>query len=382
MPRKLKGIRGMRKILPICIIALLLCSASISIQVLAQNIEKKQEAGSAFDYSKLSIEKKQAIVEKAFDDYLSGKTDKLIVPGAKQGNSPIIDAKIAINYSYRPDFSNVSLGKNNDVSINTITPGETSRYTSWPCSAEWPASIVYVGAGGSASYTTSILATSVDGVIHPSALQNMQDQELFVMHLWGTGSAGENDIVFQKDPYNLNNIWVRWYLGGLNNSHGNGIEDCYVRTRSLSKDHEYSIYVKAVNPSGIYYNQVEFCVFDLTDFVWYIDPYTLTSTTSMDRADMALEQFYRESSPPGLTMQWRSVTNFHVYNQNLGRMNLLQSGYVNEYLISGVNNAYFHDFSYYFEPNAQATFYMTNTLGVFILPIHKLLKPHLRGFYI
>lgn len=355
----------MRKILSMCIIVLLICAIS-STPVMARGIENVQNSGDHTDYSKLSTDKKLAIVEKAFNDYLSGKIDRLIIPGAKPGNvKPFQVRNNPFNYINKPDFENYS-SKEGIITVNTALPNETN-YKWWPATETWPGSVLYLGAGGRSLENVPFdqYASSVDGVIYPESLQNIQDQERFVMHHWGTGTSGENDIMFWKYEGQPNLVHVTWFMGGYNNRYGHGLDDCYVRTYNLSKDHVYSIYVKTVNPSSLNYNKVEFCIFDVTDFVWYLEQIPLATTASIDRADIALEQFYRGISPPGLTLKWRNVENFHIYNQTNARVNLAQWGFVYEYIYPGVSNAYYHDYSYYFEPNAQAKYYLTRYTGTY-----------------
>jgi hypothetical protein len=58
--------------------------------------------------------------------------------------------------------------------------------------------------------------------------------------------------------------------------------------------------------------------------------------------------------------QWRKISAFHVYDQYRRCVDLTQSGFVLEWLTTGVQTAYYHDYKQYTGVrNGDGTFYMT-----------------------
>ena len=241
------------------------------------------------------------------------------------------------------------------VGIQSITKGETLPYSSG-YSDNYAAT--YIGACGASSRTPSILASSVYARISSRSLANLQTDEILALHLWSKAVNGyqpENDIVIGRNWSNANYVDFTIFISA--NSYP------WMKTISCPASHEFSIYIRTVNPRGTSYNRLEFSVYDITARKYYTYQYVLPATQTMDGADIALEKFYQDDEArPGQVLQWRTISAFHVYDQYRRCVNLLQSGFVCEWLTPGVQTAYYHDYkSYAGVRNGDGTFYMTRS---------------------
>jgi hypothetical protein len=131
----------------------------------------------------------------------------------------------------------------------------------------------------------------------------------------------------------------------------------------------YAMYIMAHNPSGKNFNRLEFSVYDINTGGYYDRVKNSPVTQQMNIVDMALEKYYyhdgNDNEYPPTTVVWKWIYNFHVYDYNIQRFDLLHNGYVSEvytpdYVNNVVGNYDYADFTTYFDvPNAQATLYMT-----------------------
>ncbi len=214
----------------------------------------------------------------------------------------------------------------------------------------------YIGAGGAYSRTPSVVAASVYTRINAGSLYNMQSGEILVLHFWGTSPDGnwqENDIVVGRNQANAAYADFTIYVSAYANP--------WVKTVTLPANHAFTMSIRTVYPSGSYYKKLEFSVADANTGKAYTYQYALPAWQAMDSADIALEKNYGAGEQrPGLVKQWRSVSQFRVYNQYGRLMNLQQSGFVTEWTTSGVQTAYYHDYSGYGGvANSLGTFYLT-----------------------
>ncbi len=250
------------------------------------------------------------------------------------------------------------------VGIQSITRGETLPYISG-YSDNYAAT--YIGACGVSSRTPSVLASSVYARISSKSLANMQYDEILALHLWSKAVNGyqpENDIVIGRNWSNANYVDFTIFISAYSYP--------WLKTISCPASHEFSIYIRTVNPRGSNFNRLEFSVYDMTARKYYTYQYVLPATQTMDGADIALEKFYQDDEArPGLVRQWRTASAFHVYDQYNRCVNLLQSGFVSEWLTSGVQTAYYHDYkSYAGVRNGDGTFYMTRVGAGSAYPPH------------
>jgi hypothetical protein len=329
----------LKKIASIGLITVLLFSACFSIVAVAQN-----------DYSNVNS--------------LQSTTDKISTAagGAGQvypGHAPAGYARVLL-----PGRSGQWTAAAGSVGVQSITKGETLPYSSG-YSTNYAAT--YIGACGACSRTPSILASSVYARIGSKSLANMQTDEILALHLWAKAVNGyqpENDIVIGRNWSNANYVDFTFFISAYNYP--------WLKTITCPANHEFSIYIRTVNPKGTTYNRLEFSVYDITAGKTYTYQYVLPSTQTMDGADIALEKFYQDDEArPGPVLQWRTVSAFHVYDQYKRCVNLLQSGFVCEWLTPGVQTAYYHDYkSYSGVRNGDGTFYMTRSVAGSTYPPH------------
>lgn len=225
----------------------------------------------------------------------------------------------------------------------------------------------YIGAGGAYSRTPSILASSVYARINAASLKNMQRGEILVLHFWGKSLDGnwqENNIVIGGNQVNAAYVDFTIYISAYSSP--------WVKKITLPASHSFTLYIKTIYPSGAYYKRLEFSVYDITTSRSYTYQYALPATQVMDSADIALEKAYSTGEQrPGLVQQWRSVSQFRVYNQYGRLMDLVQSGFVTEWTTSGVQTAYYHDYAYYSGvKNSLGTFYLTRYPVNSAYPLH------------
>ena len=239
------------------------------------------------------------------------------------------------------------------IDKQSVVAAETLPYTACD-NPDYAAT--YIGAGGAYSRTPSVLAASVYARINPGSLNNMQSGEILVLHLWGQSQDGnwqENDIVAGGNQANPAYVDFTIYVSAYASP--------WVKTVTLPASHAFTMSIRTVSPSGSYYKKLEFSVTDANTGKSYTYQYALPAWQVMDSADIALEKNYKAGEQrPGLVRQWRSVSQFRVYNQYGRLMNLQQSGFVTEWTTSGVQTAYYHDYSGYGGvANSLGTFYLT-----------------------
>jgi hypothetical protein len=331
------------------ILAMLLCSACFSVAATAQNAEMSGY------FLTPAIDTKISLLDNTLGDYLSGSASQWILPGAKSGEESVYEGHAPTGYVnlLPPGRSGDSLAATGEFSVQSINPRETLPYTAG-ISADYAAT--YIGACGVCSRTPSVLASSVYARLSPQSLVNLQAGEILVLHQWGkvvNDVLPENDIVIGRNWTRTGYVDFTIFISAYANP--------WVKTISCPASHVFNIYIKTVNPKGTSYNRLEFCVYDVTARKSYTYQYVLPVTQTMDGADMALEKYYADGEQrPGLVQQWRTVTAFHVYDQYQRCVDLSKSGFVCEWLTSGVETAYYHDYKYYgWYRNGDGTFYMT-----------------------
>jgi hypothetical protein len=276
--------------------------------------------------------------------YLSGTRNQL--------NTAPVSGDASVSAGHAPP-GYVRKQRPGSVSIMSINPQETLPYGSG-ISPNYAAT--YIGAAGVSSRTPSVLASSVYARVGSQSIANLQSGEILVLHQWGklvNGFQPENDIVIGRNWTKAGYVDFTIYISAYGNP--------WVRTITCPASHTYSIYIKAVNPIGTRYSRLEFCVYDASALKSYVYQLALPASQTMDGADVALEKYYADNEPrPGKLLQWRTVSAFHVLDQNRHYVNLAQSGFVLEWLTSGVQTAYYHDYKYYSGVrNGDGTFYLT-----------------------
>ncbi len=331
------------------VIAVLLYGVCLSGAAMAQQNDSKVTV------SPQSIDQKSALLDNALSDYLSGKTVQLTLPGGRSGEGPVYDGHAPPGYVdiLPPGRSDQPVSMAGNAGILSINPRETLPYTAG-ISQDYAAT--YIGACGVGSRTTSLLASSVYAKLSPQSVANLQFGEILVLHQWGktvNDVLPENDIVIGRNWTKTGNVDFTIYISAYANP--------WVKTISLPATHTFSIYIKTVNPKGTSYSRLEFCVYDVSAMRSYTCQYALPAAQTMDGADIALEKYYQSTEQrPGLVRQWRTVTAFHVYDQYKRCVDLAQAGFVCEWLTSGVETAYYHDYKYYVGTrNGEGTFSMT-----------------------
>ena len=327
----------------------LLCGACFSVAATAQKSNVADTGPGQ------SIDAKITLLDQALSNYLAGKADQLFVPGGKPGNEPVYEGHAPPGYVdiLPPGRSGQPLARTDSFSVLAINPRETLPYTAG-ISPDYAAT--YIGACGVSSRTPSLLASSVYARLSPQSVANLQSGEILVLHQWGkvvNNVYPENDIVIGRNWTKPGNVDFTIYISAYSNP--------WVKTISLPSTHTFTIYIKTVNPKGTGYNRLEFCVYDVTAMKSYTYQYALPATQTMDGADIALEKYYQSTElRPGLIRQWRTVTAFHVYDQYKRYVDLAKAGFVCEWLTSGVQTAYYHDYKYYSGVrNGDGTFSMT-----------------------
>lgn len=331
------------------VIAVLLYGVCLSGAAMAQQYDSKVTV------SPQIIGQKSVLLDNALSDYLSGKTIQLTLSGGRPGDGPVFDGHAPPGYVdiLPPGRSNQPVVMTSSPGILSINPRETLPYTAG-MSQDYAAT--YIGACGVCSRTTSLLASSVYAKLSPQSLANLQLGEILVLHQWGKNVNDvqpENDIVIGRNWTKTGYVDFTIYISAYGNP--------WVKTISLPATHSFSIYIKTVNPKGTSYSRLEFCVYDVSTMRSYTYQYALPAAQTMDGADIALEKYYQSTEQrPGLVRQWRTVTAFHVYDQYKRCVDLLQAGFVCEWLTSGVETAYYHDYKYYAGiRNGDGTFSMT-----------------------
>jgi hypothetical protein len=326
----------------------LLCGVCLSGAALAQKDD------TILSSSPQSIATNTDLLATASSNYLSGNAAQLSAPGVQPGDTPVYEGHAPAGFvDILPPGKSCQPATTGSFSVLAINPRETLPYTSG-VSTDYAAT--YIGACGVCSMTPSLVASSVYARFSPQTLTNLQSGEILVLHQWGAyvnGFLPENDIVIGRNWTKTGNVDFTIYISAYGNP--------WVKTISLPVTHTFSIYIKTVNPRGTSYSRLEFCVYDVSTMRSYTYQYALPAAQTMDGADIALEKYYQGTEQrPGTVSQWRTVTAFHVYDQYKRCVDLLQAGFVCEWLTSGVETAYYHDYKYYVSTrNGDGTFSMT-----------------------
>lgn len=324
--------------------------------------------------SNMSIEQRKAIGEKAISEYLSGKIDKLNIPGFTKYDGPFYYGR-EFNISHNPNLKNGTvIGYLQPTSSNgLITPySVTTGLPIYTCNAvpSIPYSNTYFKFGGTGTEAGIILpdqskrVTAIGATIDTNSLGSMQPgtnsvSEIFVLHLWGDPNIlqTENDIVMGKDPNIPNMIDYTPYLSELNG---------YQTSIPIPVGHQVSVYIKAYTPAGgTTYSKIEMGMADYDTMEMYTFVYNLPYDANAYVGDTALEHAYDANlSGTGTLNQHRIATNFYAYDQNQQNMNLLRTGYIVDmrcYYPTGsgilrTHNGYSYQLDDYFAPNGHGTF--------------------------
>lgn len=352
----------MRKIITICITAILLCSV-IAVLVQAQNANTLTNNLTA---SKDATN--QDVVNKAIQDYLSGKTKEFYVPGSIKA-----DVSQKVPYIICDDLPVTSFIRLTDKkATNLISPMGTGsgllleQYDSpGHCNT-------YIVFGKDIPTANSVYPNSVSGRVNcysnlmdaSGQTENRFDQ--FTMHYYGqnpyTHAFSENVIQAVRVG---NTVTFNFMVNGqFTSDHFQG-----------PASNTYAIYMKVNNPSGTTYNEVEFDVYDINRGM---DFNLKKSTQTFDKfwVDMALEKRYNndgtDNDCPPSTIVWKWITNFVVYDRTQTPIDLLHTGKVVETYMPSVENPLagnqdyvdFYDYTimyptYQLIPNGIAEMYMT-----------------------
>ncbi len=190
----------MRKIITIGTIAILLCSV-IAVLVQSQSVPTTSNTDSNGIQSNtinntwfmsLSGDERAALGQKAIDDYLSGKTDKLVIPGGTVIVPPMTPPPKDLQLpdvwrnAPRPDFSNASPIKS-QTRFSQVSPLYTTQRL--PCvynETGIPYIATYVGFGGMPDFGPNV--TSVEAKFnfaYPNTLSYLGNygKEIYVLHL-------------------------------------------------------------------------------------------------------------------------------------------------------------------------------------------------------
>jgi len=363
----------MRKIISTCIIAIVLCS-TMGIFAIAQNTNKSitdTNTLTSVDVSSLTIDQRQALVNQAFADRLSGKTDKLNVPGFSNFTEIYPGHPVGMPLPPRPDTDNATaIGYAYPTSsIDAITPLDaTSGLPIVPQISNplYQYSNTYFQFGGSDNVLQDKTKTAMSGdaIIDTSTLNNMitsPSYEMLVLHMWGDGQhgGGEDDIVIAKNQTVPNTIDFTVFISQYYSKQ-------WVTTIPIPVGHRVGIYIMAVNPSGSNYQTLEYSIYDLTAGQGITQDYTLSHRQTACKSDITLEHYYPQGlyGATGLNLI-RTVTNFHAYDQYQHVMNLLQTGLIAD--LASYNppdyatnlrchNGYSYQLTDYFTTNGQGLF--------------------------
>lgn len=365
----------MRKIIAICVIAIVLCNI-MSVFAYAQNTNKSitdKNILTSADISKLSVDQRQILVEQAFADRLSGKTDKLIVPGFTNFTKIYSGHPVGMPLPPRPNTENaIAIGyayptsSTGGITPLVVTSGLPIVPQISTVSDQYSNTYFQFGGYDNVLPDKTKAALSGSAVIDTSTLNNMITSpayEMLVLHMWGDGryhNGGEDDIVIAKNQTVPNTIDFTVYIGQFYPTN-------WTTTIPIPVGHRVAIYIMAVPPtSGAYYQTLEYDIYDLTAGHGFNQDYTLSQPQMACKADITLEHSYPQGvyGATGLNLV-RTATNFHAYDQYNNVMNLLQTGLIvdmasynpPDYLTNlRCHNGYSYQLTDYFTANGQGLF--------------------------
>lgn len=369
----------MRKILTVGIIAILLCSV-IAVLVQAQSVPTTSMADTNSIqtttinnswFMSLSVDERMALGQNAIDNYLSGKTEKLVIPGGTIVVPPQTPPPNGLRVPDvwrnvpRPDFSNTSLIKS-QPQLSKTPPGDVSPlYTTkrLPCTGNYSSDIyiaTYVGFGGMPNFGTNVSSVEAKfNFAYPNTLSYLGagDKEIYVLHLWGNNQSGgggsENNLYLMRDLSNTNKIdFFYWAV------------DKQIFLAQLPQTDRVMGYIKALTPMGSSaYTQIEICVYDATTGTWY-QPANINTAVPQwaNVGDVALECVGDYTQHLN---NWKVAENFKAYSVSQIPKDLYQTGHVFYYYTPSPSSpyawsAYYFDPEMYFGvPNAQANIFIT-----------------------
>jgi len=305
------------------------------------------------------------------NDYLSGKTDELVIPGATKIDVTLTPLKTPPikKLAPAPDYLNAAL----------ITPAQQADRLSKLNMVQADSVWLPVYAGDSGNYSATYLQFGGPGYGTNASCANAQFNyaynglanlappgEIFVMHMWGKNQTiitpsdaniTEDNIVIGRNAANQNLVDFTLYMSGFSDTPWRG------NIVTLPINHRISAYIMALNPQGSSgYNQIQVCVFDADQMTWYQPPNINTPYPQYANVvDMALET---TSNYAAMLNQWRTAENFIAYDVNQNNINLAQTGrvfywYTPNRVLPIVNNAYYFDPYDYLTTNGKANIFIT-----------------------
>lgn len=334
---------------------------------------------------KLSLDERSAIADKAINDYLSGKTRELVIPGAKKVVVPqILPAKQPnLPRVPAPDYVNATrIQSKGELSPTGYGEWLPAFYNVSPVYSATYLQFGGPGYGTNASCANAKFNYAYTGSDHGLPALGPSAAEIFVMHLWGQNltqitpsDAGitENNIVITRN-WTLSNTVDFWYYSS---GYGNDGYRFLIATQ-LPITHRISADIMALNPQGSsVYTQIQVCVFDATTMTWYQPNNINTPHTQIANVvDMALEA---TSSYTANLAKWRVAESYVAYNVNQNVVNLLQYGrvfywYTPSLIFPVVDNGYYFDtYPYGYPtqtPNGMANIFITRFTYGYPLPPH------------
>ena len=351
----------MRKILITSIIVLLLCStlavivqASAPITSIAgvNIISSTKINNSTFD--NLTVNESMAVAQTAINNYLSGKTKTLVIPGGTIiGLSQTLPANLIPTMSPAASLPTTQLDEpiiTAQAPLSQVSPLYTLTRR-LPCSGDklgTPYVNTYVGSGGTPNYGLDVSAVDATfNYVYPNTLSYMghPGEELLVLHLWGNNQSGggtsENDIVATRDATNQNMINFYYY---------EGITYKGLIAQVLQTD-KITAYITAMNPIGSSnYNQLQVCVYDATTKTWFrpseTDMKPLEFPIKANSGDVALEctNYYTQN-----LNDWKVAENVIEYDISQGQENQFAYGHVAYWFAPNASSPYAQS-AYYFDP--------------------------------
>jgi len=323
------------------------------------------------DISNMNIDQRQALVERAFADRLSGKTDKLNIPGFTDFTEIYPGHPVGMPLPPRPDIENATLigyaypiSSTGVITPQTVTSGLPIVHQNSIPTSQYSNTYFQFGGSDNVLQDKTKTAMSGDAVIDTSTLNNMitsPSYEMLVLHMWGDGryGGGEDDIVIAKNQTVPNTIDFTVFINQYYSKQ-------WVTTIPIPVGHRVSIYIMAVNPSGSNYQTLEYSIYDLTAGQGFTRDYVLSHQQTACKSDITLEHYYPQGlyGATGLNLI-RTATNFHAYDQYQHVMNLLQTGLIVDMASYNppdyatnlrCHNGYSYQLTDYFTSNGQGLF--------------------------
>ncbi|CAJ38016.1 hypothetical protein [Methanocella arvoryzae] len=296
-----------------------------------------------------------AVVDKATHEFLSGKTDKLVIPGAIIDTTP---AKKPNDTEIYPELP-LPIQQDTNTTNGLMSIQSSGLQVNPSYNSNWD--IIYMVFGINSKYVSSCGAR----VYNLNNLQdaNAGDFDEYVMHLYGypvNNQRQENCIQMIRDGNNIRfNIMVDYN---------------FVDHWDHPSDHTYSLMIKANNAAGSRdFNSITYGILDMNTGDQYYRTFNTPHTQQCDLADMAIEKYYYHDGydndlPPSVS--WKAASDFYCYDYNNRIINLI-NGEINSLTTGGTANAWYYDFyDYLFNTNGKVNLYMTRYNPATPYPAH------------